>query len=155
MMRLDRFQPPEPGPTPLFLDTSALFPSFYERADEHDEMAAFFDALRDRTLPYRPLYVNQHVLDELVTLLWQRASRALAVRAIEQVWRSDNVLALTVADPDLDATISEFRRYHDASASFTDHTIRVQADERNVECVLAYDGDFETLGLTTIPHWSS
>lgn len=155
MRRLDRFRPPDPGPTPLFLDTSALFPSFYERATEHDEMTAFFDALHEGRLPYRPLYVNQHVLAELTTLLWRRASHGLASRAAEQLWSSDDIVALGVGDRDIDETIEEFQRRYDAHASFTDHAIAVQARDRGVDCVLAYDGDFEALGLTTIPHWSS
>lgn len=155
MDRLDRFRPSRMGPTPLFLDTSGLFPYFYEHVEEHSEATAFLSAVFDGELPYRPLFVNQHVLDEVTMLLLSRVSHAAAVRAIDVLYHSDVVTLLQVGDDRVEETAATFRRYDDHPISFTDHTIGVQARRRDVDHVFSYDADFETLGLTTVPRWSA
>lgn len=155
MGRLDRFRPSRYSPTPLFLDTSGLFPYFYEHAEEHPEAAAFMAAVFEGRLPYRPLFVNQHVLGETATLLLSRVSHTAAVRAIDVLSHSEAIELLAVGADRVEETVTNFRRYDDHPISFTDHTIGVQARQLDVEYVFSYDGDFETLGLTTIPHWSA
>lgn len=155
MSGLDRFRPQRRGATGLFLDTSALFAFFHERAPHHVEASRFFDAVNSGVLPYRPLYVNQHVLGETVTLLVSRASTDEALRAVDMLSTTDAVEMLQVDETAVDATIDNLRQYRDARIAFTDHTVGVQATAQGVDHVFTYDGDFETLGLTTIPHWSS
>lgn len=155
MSGLDRFRPQRRGATGLFLDTSALFAFFHERAPHHAEARRFFNAVNDGVLPYRPLYVNQHVLGETVTLLVSRVSTGDAVRAIDTLSSTPTVETLQVDEADIAETAEMLQQYRDVEIGFTDHTIRVQATKLSVEYVFTYDGDFETLGLTTIPHWSS
>ncbi|MEM4781564.1 MAG: PIN domain-containing protein [Halalkalicoccus sp.] len=148
---LDRFRPSRSIRTPLFLDTSALYPRFYDRANQHEEIAAFFDVLGSNELPYRPLFTNQYVVDELVALLLADSSHETAARAVEAIRDSKAIAVLSVTDEVFERSVEEFLQYDDQDISLTDHTIGVHADEAGVEHVLTYDGDFRTLGLNVVP----
>lgn len=151
MTDLAAFEPGTRGATPLFLDTTGLYPYFYERASQHEEVTAFFEALAANELPYRPLLTNQYVADELVSLLLAHAGHETAATALAVLRESMALTVLSVSDELFDAASTAFVEYDDQSISLTDHTIGVQADEEGAGHVLAYDGDFETLGLTVVP----
>ncbi|MDZ7689527.1 MAG: PIN domain-containing protein [Halobacteriales archaeon] len=148
----DRFAPisGKEGPTPLFLDTSGLFPYFDPDTEEHDEVNEF---LRGRIveLGYRPLYTNRYVVDELVTLLLYKTGRETAVKAYDAVMESETVRLLDVSDEVFERAGESLREHEGSDASFTDHTVAVQAKDENVSHVLAYDGDFERLGMNVVP----
>lgn len=146
-----RFAPDGSGPTALFLDTSGLFAYFHPDASEHDETRAFFRSVVDGSIPYRPLYTNTYVVDELVTLLQSKATPAIAREAFERLTASDTVELIYESESQFDAVGDALETYDDHEISFTDHMIAVAMRERNVDHVLAYDGDFETLGLTAVP----
>jgi predicted nucleic acid-binding protein len=146
----ERFEPESEGPTALFLDTSALFPYFDPDTEEHDEVNRFFKELLSE-LPYRPLYTNHYVVDELVTLLLYKADRERAVEAYESITESEVIQLLPVDETVFNKAGEGFLQHRSGSASFTDHTIGVQSKERGVKYVLAYDGDFESLGLNVVP----
>lgn len=152
MSKLERFRPHDYGVTGLFLDTSGLFPLFHERSSRHSEAARLFDAVNSGALPYRPLYVNQHVLDETATMLTSRVSTDAAINAVDTLATTSTVEIIQVGETDVQRTVDNLRRYRDVEIAFTDHTVGVQATKLNVDHVFTYDGDFETLGLTTIPH---
>jgi predicted nucleic acid-binding protein len=146
---MEEFAPETEGPTALFLDTSALFPYFDPDTEEHDEVNTFFrESLPE--LPYRPLYTNQYVVDELVTLLLYKADREKAEKAYESITQSEVINLLSVDDPVFKEAGEEFLNGNDA-VSFTDYTIGVHAGEKGIDYVLAYDGDFERIGLNTVP----
>lgn len=145
----DRFAPRTKGPTALFLDTSGLFPYFDPDTEEHDEVNAFFREMLPE-LPYRPLYTNQYVVDELVTLLLYKADREKAEVAYESITESEVIQILSVDDSVFESAGERFLEGTE-SVSFTDYTVGVQAREKNINYVLAYDGDFESLGLNTVP----
>ena len=146
---MEEFTPETEGPTALFLDTSALFPYFDPDTEEHDEINTFFREMLPE-LPYRPLYTNQYVVDELVTLLLYKADREKAERAYESVTQSEVIQLLSVDDSVFEAAGEGFLEGN-GEVSFTDYTIGVHADEKKIDYILAYDGDFEQLGLNTVP----
>lgn len=146
-----RFTPDTDGATPLFLDTSGLFAYFYPDAAEHDATRTFFQRVVGGDIPYRPLYTNTYVIDELVTLLQSKATPALAREAYDRLVDSENIELCHETESRFDAVGDALRTYDDHEISFTDHMIAVTMRERNVDHVLAYDGDFETLGLTVVP----
>jgi len=148
-MDKDRFSPESDGTTALFLDTSALFPYFDPDTEEHKEINHFFREVLPE-LPYRPLYTNQYVVDELVTLLLCKSDRDTAVKAYESITESDFITVLSVEDETFRETGERFLE-HRSQSSFTDYAIGVQSKERGIKYVLAYDGDFESLGLNTVP----
>ncbi len=114
---------------------SGLFAYFHPGASEHDETRAFF----------------RSVVDELVTLLQSKATPALARDAFERLTASETIELIYERESRFDAVGDALEAYDDHEISFTDHMIAVAMRERNVDHVLAYDGDFETLGLTVVP----
>lgn len=151
MTSLPAFEASTPGATPLFLDTSGLYPYFYDRATQHETISDFFEALARNDLPYRPLFTNQYVADELVSLLLSHAGYQTAARALSTLMESTALTVLSTSDNDFDRAAAAFFTHTDQEISLTDHLIGVQADENDVEHILAYDEDFETLGLTVVP----
>lgn len=146
-----QFAPNDDGPTALFLDTSGLFAYFHAEAAEHETTRAFFQDIVRGNVPYRPLYTNTYVVDELVTLLQSKATPALAREAYNRIVDSETIELIFETESRFDAVGDALQTYDDHEISFTDHMIAATMRERNVDHVLAYDGDFETLGMTVIP----
>lgn len=154
---LNDFSPSSVGPTALFVDTSAFFAYFDSDADEHEPTRRFFRSLTGESprFPYRPLYTSSYVVDELATLLQAERTAEIAIEALRLIFQlaDDDMLEIVKESEDTFArTREEFYRYDDQEISFTDHMIAVQAHKRNIDHVLAFDGDFRTLDLTVIPH---
>lgn len=99
-------------------------------------------------LASNPLYMNQYVVDEVVTLLLYNADREKAENAYEFITESEVVQLLSVDDPIFEG-VRCFLEGND-KVSFTDYTIGVHAREKGIDYVLAYDGDFEYLGLNKV-----
>jgi predicted nucleic acid-binding protein len=146
---MDRFAPETEGPTALFLDTSTLFPYFDPDTEEHEEVNTFFKEMLPE-LPYRPLYTNQYVVNELATLLLYKADREKAEKVYESVTQSEVIRLLSVDDSVFEEAGERFLEGNE-EVSFTDYTIGVHAGKKGIDYVLAYDGDFEHLGLNTVP----
>ena len=141
----------DPGAHPLFVDTGA----FYARADEddthHETATEVFDRIRTGALPYRPLYTTQAVLSELATLCLYKLGHERAVAALRAVRASESFNVLPVDRSTFATAADQFAAYDDQEISFVDHTTAVLAAERDVDHVLAFDGDFRTLGFTVVP----
>lgn len=151
---LDRFTPETAGPTALFVDSSALYAYFYPRDRRHDSASAFFAAERTGDLPYRPLFTNDYVLDEVVTRLRRHATHEVASEALASIYGGSAFDFREVSSSVLRGAIEEFRTYDDhGELSFTDHVIAAHADSLSVDHVLTFDADFETFGITTVPHY--
>ncbi|WP_440770522.1 type II toxin-antitoxin system VapC family toxin [Natronorubrum sp. DTA28] len=146
-----RFAPDNDGPTALFLDTSGLFAYFHPGAAEHEQTRAFFQDVVEGIVPYRPLYTHTYVVDELVTLLQSKATPALAREAYGRITDSETIELIYESESQFDAVGDALRTYDDHEISFTDQMIAVTMRERNIDHVLAYDGDFETLGISVVP----
>ncbi|WP_458208950.1 type II toxin-antitoxin system VapC family toxin [Haladaptatus sp. NG-SE-30] len=144
------FAPPGQRATPLFLDTSGLYPYFDTQSPVTEEVTQFMQALPE--LSYRPLLTNQYVVDELLTLLDSHVNHTTATRAFETLRDSEAIHILSISDDLFWAAGEQFCAYDDHTLSFTDHLISIQARRENAEYILTYDpDDFATLGLTPIP----
>lgn len=151
---LSAYRPRSAGPTALFLDTGGLFAYFHPNATEHEAARAFVQAVGRGKIPYRPLYTSTYVVDELVTLLQSKGRQEWAVDAFEVLTASENVTLLPESIEQFDAVGDRLPDYAEHEISFTDHLSARQMDAENVEYVFTYDGDFETLGYTSIPRRS-
>jgi predicted nucleic acid-binding protein len=150
----DRFRPNSSGVTALFLDSSAIYAYFYPRDELHEDARSAFEAVRTGNLPYRPLYTNDYVLDEVVTRLRRYTSHAVATDALTLLYSSDAIRLRRVPDDVFDEAISRFERYDDhGEISFTDHVIAAHARSLGIDHVYTYDGDFGVFGLTVVPHY--
>lgn len=140
------------APIPLFIDTNALFAYFYRESSHHEEARAAIKAIGSGDLLYNPLVTNQYVLDEVVTLLLSRADTRAAHEALESILDEPTFRVLDVGSELVKQATEQFRRYDDQAISLTDHVIAVQADERGIDHLFTYDGDFRTFGITVVPH---
>lgn len=137
--------------TPVFLDTSGIVAHFHSR-DRHREAAReFFRGVRDGELRARPLITSEYVVDEATTTLLSRADHDRAATALEFLRQTSLVQVLPVDTATYEAAGDQFIEYAYHPASFTDHVIAIQAQEKAVDTILSFDQDFERFGLTTIP----
>lgn len=145
------FQPATAGPTGLFLDTSALFAHFHAGTVEHERARSFLSRVGANEIPYRPLVTSTYVLDELATLLLSKASHEAATTALSRTLDSESITVLPETDERFERTREAFERHDDQEISFTDHLGAVLMDERDIDHVFAYDGDFSRLGFEQVP----
>ena len=140
-----------PGATPIFVDTGA----FYARADEddkhHETAARLFDSIRSGDIAYRPIFTSQSVLSELATLALYKLGHRDAVRALNAIRDSESINVVPVGRSTFETASEQFEDYDDQELSFVDHTTSILADERDIEHIFAFDGDFRTLGFTLVP----
>jgi predicted nucleic acid-binding protein len=140
-----------PGARPVFVDTGPL----YARADEddahHETATRLFESIRSGDLVYRPIYTSQAVISEFATLALYKLGHETAVRGLRAILDSESITVLQVDRSTFETAATEFEAYDDQEISFVDHTTAVLADDRDVEHVFAFDGDFRTLGFTVIP----
>jgi predicted nucleic acid-binding protein len=139
------------GPTPLFIDTGAL----YARADEddkhHDSAVCLFSEIWSGDRAYRPLYTSQAVLSEFATLALYKLGHDTASRALRTIRESDSINIIPVGQSTFETAAEQFEDYDDQQISFVDHTTSILADERGVEHIFAFDSDFRTLGFSLVP----
>jgi predicted nucleic acid-binding protein len=139
------------GATPIFVDTGA----FYARTDEddkhHETATRIFDGVRSGDIAYQPIFTSQAVLAELATLALYKLGHRDAVRALNAIRDSGSINVIPVGRATFETAAEQFEEYDDQEISFVDHTTGVIADERDIEHIFAFDGDFRTLGFTCVP----
>lgn len=139
------------GRTPVFVDTGA----FYARADEddrhHETATRVFGSIRSGEVAYRPIYTSQAVLSEFATLALYRLGHRDATGALNAIRASSSINVVPVGRSAFETAASQFEAYDDQQISFVDHTTSVLADERDIDHVFAFDGDFRTLGFSLLP----
>lgn len=148
---LERYRPDSQGPTGLFLDTSGLFARFHPDAEEHDDVTTFLSEIASGAFPYRPLVTNTYVVDELATLLVTTGTHENAAMALRTLLESDAVTIRRESEDVLESARDAFLTFDDHEISFTDHYCGADMDDRAIDHVLAFDGDYETLGFTVLP----
>lgn len=139
------------GTVPLFIDTGAFFARFVDNAPRHARARAVFDGIQQGELAYRPLYTSTYVLDELTTLIRYKHTHERATDTLDRIRNSRPVTLIHPSEADFDAAYVQFDRYTDHEISFTDHMSGILANNRNIDYMFAFDGDFRTLGFTIVP----
>lgn len=147
-----RFEPGRAGTTAVFVDSSALYAQFHPRDECHRSVRRFIDGIREGSLPYRRLYTNDYVLDEVATRLRYRVGHDRAVTALETVEASDLYHVALVSESVYEAGKTIFVEFGDQPLSLTDAVILAHADRLDVDHVLTYDGDFDAFDCTVLPH---
>lgn len=150
------FAPSSPGPTALFLDTSGFVAYFDPDTAEHDATTAFVESIfgEQSRFPYRPLFTNTYVVDEVVAALLSRWGHSLAEDALRRIFSLSDDGALRILPETWNeflAARDAFSAYDDHDISFTDHLVAVQARRRDVDHVLAFDDDFRAFDLDVLP----
>jgi predicted nucleic acid-binding protein len=138
-------------PQPLFIDTNAFVALFDEDDTHHERANGVLDAIRDRDLPYGPLFTSRYVLAETATVLLYGAGHREAVQALTTIRESSSFNMLEVTTPIFERTAEQFAAYDDQEISFIDHLNGVLSDEFDIDHILSFEEDFQTLGLTRVP----
>jgi len=140
------------SPQPLFIDTSAFFARYNERATEHERATAVVQGIRSGDVHYDPLFTSRYVLSELATLMLRKVGHQPAVNALTDIRDSKSINVLPVTEKSFARTCEQFAAYDDQQISFVDHSSAVLAGDRDIEHVFAFDrDDFQTLGFTVVP----
>ena len=137
--------------SPAIVDTGLFFAYYYQPAEQHARARKTLDTIVSGDLPFGPLFTTQAVLSELATLLLRKSTHSEAVRAVSEIRNSESFNDLVVDRITFDTALEQFEQYDDQTISFVDHTTAVLAAERNIEHVLGFDTDFQTLGFTRVP----
>lgn len=136
---------------PVIVDTGMFFAYYYQPAEQHARARETLDYIVSGELPYGPLFTTQAVLSELATLLLRKSNHDEATRVITELRESESFNKLVVDRATFDAAAEQFEQYDDQTISFVDHTTAVLAAERDIDHVLGFDSDFQTLGFTRVP----
>jgi predicted nucleic acid-binding protein len=128
-----------------------FFAYYYEPAEHHSRAHDTLSGIVSGELPYGPLFTTQAVLSELTTLLLRKSTHTDAIRALTELRESESFNQLVVDQATFDTAIEQFKQYDDQTISFVDHTTAVLAAERDIDHVLGFDSDFQTLGFTRVP----
>lgn len=137
--------------SPAIVDTGLFFAYYYNNATNHRRARETLDGIVSGELPYGPLFTTQAVLSELATLLLRKSTHSEALRAVTEIRDSESFNRVVVDRATFDAAVEQFEQYDDQTISFVDHTTAVVAAERDIEHVLGFDADFQTLGFTRVP----
>lgn len=137
--------------SPAIVDTGMFFAYYYASAEQHTRARDTLDAIVSGELSFGPLFTTQAVLSELATLLRRKSTHDEAIRAVTEIHDSGSFNRLVVDRATFDRALEQFEQYDDQTISFVDHTTAVLAAERDIDHVLGFDADFQTLGFTRVP----
>jgi uncharacterized protein len=132
----------------LFVDTSGWFPLADPRDPDHATVAG---ALRARIASGDRLVTTNLVIAETYALLLRRTYRGAALRFLEEVRRSPNLVASSTAELEHRAEDDWLRRFADQDFSFTDAVSFAVMAERGIAHVLGLDHHFSTAGFVLVP----
>lgn len=123
----------------VFIDTSA-FCALTISKDQHNLKAK---SLYRELQEHNPIiYTSNYVLDEVYTLLKNRASHRTAVKFMDETNKSNLILLRVTEEVEEDAKVI-FRRFEDKRLSFTDCTSFVLIKQLAMEAVFAFDEHFK------------
>ena len=137
--------------SPAIVEAGMFFAYYYQPAEQHTRARETLDSIVNGDLSFGPLFTTQAVLSELATLLLRKSTHNEAVRAVTEIRNSESFNHLVVDRITFDTALEQFEQYDDQTISFVDHTTAVLATERDIDHVLGFDKDFQTLGFTRVP----
>lgn len=140
-----------PAPRSCFLGPKFLYALYNPDDGFHDLAYAFLTFVREERLPYRRFVVNEHVVDEAATRLKKRATHDRAAAFLDAVDASEYFSLAELESTTFEAVRERFVDWGDNGASFTDFTIGVQMDLRDIDHVMTFDSDLELFDVTTHP----
>ena len=130
----------------VFLDSGLFYALQNERASRHEMAKAAFETVLGPE--YGPLFTNDYVFDETVTLVRARTgsfeeAQTVANRILGRRDFPSAIDVLVTDRRDFERAVATFDRYDDHSLSFTDATTIALVEARDVDHVLAFDDDFD------------
>jgi predicted nucleic acid-binding protein len=130
------------------VDTSAII-GLHLAGDAWHEPAKRVMAELERAR--RPLFATSDIFDETVTLLRRWGGYRSAVRTGEALRSSRVVHLVEVDERARDEAWRRFKEQRTPGLSFTDCTSAAMMGRLGIEEIFAFDSDFGSLGLKTLP----
>ena len=128
----------------IFVDTGAFLALYLKRDQYHRQASKIFPSLP------RPFSTNNHVVDELATLLGRVAGYRYAADRMDDLYASDSVEVLPSTRDDEIEAIRWMRRYADKDISFTDCVSFAMMRRFAIRMVFTFDRHFHDAGFQVI-----
>jgi len=126
----------------IFVDTGPFLGRYLERDQHHRDSLASWERLKGEIL-----FISEHVLDEVVTLLGRRCGSRFAADRADQILHSPAIRVLR-CDPDVERiALNYFRKFGDLQISFTDATSFALMEKNKLRRVFTFDFHFEAAGF--------
>lgn len=141
----------DPTPRTCVLGPKFLYALFNPNEEFHEVAYAFLTFVREEGLPYRRFVVNEHAIDEAATRLKKRADISRATTFLQALEESEYFDIVPVDAETFADVRTRFVDWDDNTASFTDFTLGVQMEARDLEHVMTFDSDLALFDVTTYP----
>ena len=131
-------------PAEFFVDTSAWYPLIVARHPDHARLGS---ALRTLIRNHRRLVTTNLVVAETHALLLRRVGRTTALRFLQTVGESPNVVVRSSRELEAAAERDWLTRYDDQDFSFADAVSFAVMTERGIRDALTLDHHFVVAGF--------
>ena len=131
----------------VFVDTAG-FLALWDAADEHHAAAVRLQA--DLAHRRRGFLTTDYVVDETITLLLLRHSRAIVVDFLNSVIESEALFLEWIGSERFYAAASLFRRHEDKQWSFTDCTSFAVMQQLRIQDSFTTDHHFRQAGFVAL-----
>ena len=136
----------------IFVDTSAWY-AIQDKSDANHNIAAIF-VKESMARKYRMVTTN-YILDETYTLILERIGYKFAVQfkhIVDIMLNSHTLTIIRISESIEESAWEVFEQFNvDKKWSFTDCTSKVVMEERRIDEVFAFDGDFKQMGFIRKP----
>lgn len=136
----------------IFVGPKFLYALFTPNDRMHAVSRAFMHFVRDGTLPYRRLVVNEHVVDEAATRLKKQASIRNAKTFLQTLDESSLYRLEAVPEHVFEDAMETFCEWTDLDASLTDFTVASHMSALDLDHILTYDRHFQAFDITSLPY---
>ena len=136
----------------IFVGTSAWY-AVQDKGDANHNIAAIF-VKESMARKYRMVTTN-YILDETYTLILERIGYKFAVQfkhIVDIMLNSHTLTIIRISESMEESAWEVFEQFNvDKKWSFTDCTSKVVMEERRIDEVFAFDGDFKQMGFIRKP----
>lgn len=127
------------------MDTGPFVGRYLENDQHHKDSLAVWQRLKGELL-----FISEHVLDEVITLLGRRSGSQFAADRADQILHSPAIRILR-CDADVERlALNYFRKFGNLQISFTDATSFALMEKRKLRRVFTFDFHFEAAGFDVL-----
>ncbi|MFH0971210.1 MAG: PIN domain-containing protein [Candidatus Micrarchaeota archaeon] len=122
----------------LFLDSSFLISYFSPEDGNHGRAVSIWEALKGKSV------ISDHVLSEVVTLIWKRYNTKRAFEAGQILFRSREIDIVFSNLSQAKEAVEKMKKY--GNLSFCDSLSISIMREQGIEGIVSFDSDFDRIG---------
>jgi uncharacterized protein len=121
----------------IFIDTGPFIAKYVQKDHFHDEALEKWAAIANRKL-----FISNHILDEIITLLSRKTSHLFALDKGRRILASPAITILRTDAEDEFKAITLFEKYADKRVTFTDCLSLALIHRYRLRSVFTFDGHF-------------